>query len=78
VAVARDAEDRELATVRLHGVDGYTLTARLLVWGAQQLRDRRGPAGARGPVEAFGLDVVTRALAGAGLPEVTTRRRART
>lgn len=74
VAVARDADGRELATVRLHGVDGYTLTARLLAWGAQQLRERPGPAGARGPVEAFGLDAVARALAGAGLARVATRR----
>jgi short subunit dehydrogenase-like uncharacterized protein len=78
VAVARDANQEELATVRLHGVDGYTLTARLLLWGARQLQEGPSPAGARGPVEAFGLDRVARALAGAGLPEVTTRRRART
>ena len=78
VAVARDGAGQELATVRLHGVDGYTLTARLLVWGAQRLRDTPVPAGARAPVEAFGLDVMTRALAGAGLPRVATGRRART
>jgi short subunit dehydrogenase-like uncharacterized protein len=74
VAIARDADGEELATVRLHGVDGYTLTARLLVWGARELREAPGPAGARGPVEAFGLDAVERALAGAGLPRVATRR----
>ncbi|MEO8899207.1 MAG: hypothetical protein ABI352_08635 [Candidatus Dormibacter sp.] len=74
VAIARDAEGQELATVCLHGVDGCTLTARLLVWGAQQLRERAGPAGARGPVEAFGLAAVAAALAGAGLPRVATRR----
>jgi short subunit dehydrogenase-like uncharacterized protein len=78
VAVARDKGGRELATVRLHGVDGYTLTACLLVWGARQLQEGPCPAGARGPVEAFGLDRVVRALADAGLSEVTTRRRART
>ena len=78
VAVARDQGGQELATVRLHGVDGYTLTARLLLWGALQLREGRNPAGARGPVEAFGLDRVARALADAGLPEITVRRRART
>jgi short subunit dehydrogenase-like uncharacterized protein len=74
VAVARDANEQELATVRLHGVDGYTLTARLLVWGARQLRERPSPAGARGPIEAFGLDAATRMLAAAGLPQVPTRR----
>ncbi|MDQ6856125.1 MAG: saccharopine dehydrogenase NADP-binding domain-containing protein, partial [Candidatus Dormibacteraeota bacterium] len=43
VAVARDVNGRELATVRLEGVDAYTLTARLLVWGAIQLRDGASP-----------------------------------
>lgn len=75
VAVARDAAGAELATVRLSGVDVYTLTARLLAWAARQLRDGAAPAaGARGPVEAFGLDTMARALAGAGLPVVATRR----
>jgi short subunit dehydrogenase-like uncharacterized protein len=78
VAVARDANHEELATVRLHGVDAYTLTARLLLWGARQLQEGPSPAGARGPVEALGLDRVARALADAGLPEVATKGRART
>lgn len=69
VAVARDARGRELARARLHGVDGYTLTARLLAWGALRLRDGTAPtAGARGPIEAFGLDTMVRTLADAGLP----------
>ena len=71
VAVARDRRDRPLASVRLEGIDAYTLTARLLAWTARQLRDGADPpAGARGPVEAFGLDTMARALAGAGLPRV--------
>ena len=71
VAVARDASGAALATVRLHGIDAYTLTGRLLAWGAVQLRDGPPPPpGARGPVEAFGLDTMVRALAGAGLPRV--------
>jgi short subunit dehydrogenase-like uncharacterized protein len=74
VAVARSADGRKLATVRLSGGDPYTLTARLLVWGAQQLRDRQVRAGARGPVEAFGLDAMVAALAGAGMTQVATRR----
>jgi short subunit dehydrogenase-like uncharacterized protein len=75
VAVARTVDGRVLSSVRLHGVDPYTLTARLLVWGALRLRDHPPPApGARGPVEAFGLDTMTRALAGMGLPQVATRR----
>jgi short subunit dehydrogenase-like uncharacterized protein len=71
VAVARDASGRELATVRLRGVDGYTLTGRLIAWAAIELRDGASPPpGARGPVEAFGLDTMARALAAAGLPRV--------
>jgi short subunit dehydrogenase-like uncharacterized protein len=71
VAVARSARGRELAGARLHGVDPYTLTARLLVWAALHLRDGAAPPpGARGPVEAFGLGPMARALAGAGLPRV--------
>jgi len=71
VAVARDARGRALGSARLHGVDGYTMTARLLVWGALRLRDGTAPPpGARGPVEAFGLGTMARALAGAGLPRV--------
>jgi short subunit dehydrogenase-like uncharacterized protein len=71
VAVSRTARDRELGGARLHGLDAYTLTARLLVWGAVHLRDGAAPApGARGPVEAFGLETMARALADAGLPRV--------
>lgn len=71
VAVARDFGGTPLATVRLEGIDVYTLTARLLAWGAVRLRDGATPAaGARGPVEAFGLDIMARALADAGLPRV--------
>jgi short subunit dehydrogenase-like uncharacterized protein len=71
VAVARDARGRQLATARLEGVDAYTLTARLLAWGATQLRDGASPpAGARGPIEAFGVGTMARALAAAGLPRV--------
>ena len=71
VAVARDARGNELASARLEGVDPYTLTARLLVWGGLRLLDGAAPpAGARGPVEAFGPDTMARALADAGLPRV--------
>lgn len=71
VAVARDRTGRELRTVRLRGIDPYTLTARLLAWAAVRLRDEPPPGGgARGPVEAFGLETMTRALADSGLPQV--------
>jgi short subunit dehydrogenase-like uncharacterized protein len=71
VAIARDASGAELARALLEGIDPYTLTARLLAWGATALRDGASARpGARGPVEAFGLDTVTRALADAGLARV--------
>jgi len=67
VAVARDAGGRKLAAVHLTGGDPYSFTAPILAWAAgtaaaQGVR----PAGALGPVEAFGLDSLESACAGAG------------
>ena len=68
LAVASDADGNELAKVRLAGTDGYTLTARLMVWAALQLeRGERPTPGTRGPLEAFGLDALVVALEDAGL-----------
>jgi short subunit dehydrogenase-like uncharacterized protein len=68
VAVASDARDRELAQVRLRGPDPYTLTARLLTWGAQQAAAHGVPAtGALGPVDAFGLEALQQGASAAGL-----------
>jgi short subunit dehydrogenase-like uncharacterized protein len=68
VALAADAKGRELAQVRLRGPDPYTLTARLLAWGA---RRAAGPGlastGALGPVDAFGLEALQAGAAEAGL-----------
>ena len=74
VAVAGDADGRELAAVHLTGGDPYSFTAPILAWAAgtaaaQGVR----PAGALGPVEAFGLDSLESACAGAGFPREPRR-----
>jgi short subunit dehydrogenase-like uncharacterized protein len=71
VAVASDAGGRELAQVRLRGPDPYTLTARLLTWGAQRAAASGVPGtGALGPVDAFGLEALQQGAAAAGLHRV--------
>jgi short subunit dehydrogenase-like uncharacterized protein len=68
VAVAADAGGRELAQVRLGGPDPYTLTARLLAWGARRAAGHGLLAtGALGPVDAFGLEALRAGAASAGL-----------
>ena len=68
VAAAADDAGRELATVRLHGPDPYTLTARLLAWGAGRAAGHGlASTGALGPVDAFGLAVLQAGAAAAGL-----------
>jgi short subunit dehydrogenase-like uncharacterized protein len=67
VAVAGDAGGRTLAAVHLTGGDPYSFTAPVLAWAAgvacaQGVR----PAGALGPVEAFGLGSLESACADAG------------
>jgi short subunit dehydrogenase-like uncharacterized protein len=68
VATAYDRSGAELAQVRLVSGDPYRLTADLLAWGAQRAAGHgvSGP-GALGPVEAFGLDVLTTGAAEFGL-----------
>ena len=71
VAVAADDGGRELATVRLHGPDPYTLTARLLAWGAGRAAGHGlASTGALGPVDAFGLEALEQGAATAGLERV--------
>jgi hypothetical protein len=68
VAVAADAQGRELAQVRLRGPDPYTLTARLLAWGAGRAAGHGlAGTGALGPVDAFGLETLQAGAAAAGL-----------
>lgn len=70
-ADATDAVGRALAQVRLSGPNPYDLTADLLAWGAVMLATTPVGAGALGPVDAFGLDVLERACADMGLVAVT-------
>jgi short subunit dehydrogenase-like uncharacterized protein len=67
-ALAYDAAGRELAEVRLDGVDGYTFTGRFLAWAAEQAADPglQG-TGALGPAEAFGLERLEQGVAEAGI-----------
>jgi hypothetical protein len=73
VAVAGDADGRELAQVRLRGPGPYRLTAALLAWGAGRAAGQgvRG-TGALAPVEAFGLAALQAGAAQAGLERVGT------
>ena len=67
VASAADASGRELAVVHLTGGDPYSFTAPMLAWAAgQAAADGVRPAGALGPVEAFGADPLESACADAG------------
>jgi short subunit dehydrogenase-like uncharacterized protein len=67
VAVARAPSGRDLATVHLTGGDPYSFTASILAWAAgQAAAGGVRPAGAPGPVEAFGADLLERACAAAG------------
>ncbi len=71
LAVASDAGGRELATVRLRGVNPYDFTAGMLAWGA--MRAASGgllATGALGPVDGFGLDELEAGVAGAGISQV--------
>ena len=67
VALAGDASGRKLAAVHLTGTDPYSFTAAILAWAAGRAAARGvGPAGALGPVEAFGLGSLEAACAAAG------------
>ena len=67
VAVARDAGGRKLAAVHLIGGDPYSFTAPILAWAAgNAATDGVRPAGAIGPVEAFGAAALENACASAG------------
>jgi short subunit dehydrogenase-like uncharacterized protein len=67
VAVARDPSGRYLAAAHLTGGDPYSFTASILAWAAgKAAADGARPAGALGPAEAFGADILERACADAG------------
>ncbi|MFI7627145.1 saccharopine dehydrogenase NADP-binding domain-containing protein [Microbispora rosea] len=68
VAEAYDAGGRRLAAVHLVGGDPYEFTAGVLAWAATTaLAKGVHGTGALGPVDAFGLDALTRGCAEAGM-----------
>jgi short subunit dehydrogenase-like uncharacterized protein len=68
VAVAADATGAQLATVHLTGRDPYSFTAEILAWAAcLAAAGQPRPAGALGPVQAFGSGPLERACADAGI-----------
>jgi short subunit dehydrogenase-like uncharacterized protein len=74
VGTAYDASGAELAQVHLASGDPYQLTADLLAWGAQRAAEHgvSGP-GALGPVEAFGVKVLSAGAVEAGLRNLAGR-----
>ena len=69
--MARDEAGRELASVRLEGRDPYTFTGRMMAWIAGHLATGNvTEAGALGPVDAFGIDELERAVTAAGIRRV--------
>jgi len=67
VAVAGDANGTTLAAAHLSGGDPYSFTAPMLAWAAGRAAAQGvRPAGALGPVEAFGLGSLENACASAG------------
>ncbi|MEU6415110.1 saccharopine dehydrogenase [Microbispora sp. NPDC046933] len=68
VAEAYDGEGRRLAAVHLAGGDPYEFTAGVLAWAATTaLAEGVHGTGALGPVDAFGLDALTRGCAEVGM-----------
>ncbi|GAA4212416.1 hypothetical protein [Microbispora amethystogenes] len=68
VAEAYDARGRRLSSVHLSGGDPYEFTAGVLAWAATTaLAEGVRGTGALGPVDAFGLDALTRGCAAAGM-----------
>jgi short subunit dehydrogenase-like uncharacterized protein len=73
VAVAGDASGRDLAVAHLTGGDPYSFTAPMLAWAAARAATQGvQPAGALGPVEAFGLGNLETACADAGFSRTDT------
>ena len=63
VAIAYGPGGEELSRVEVRGVNGYTFTGAALAWGAgTAAAGGIEKAGALGPAEAFGLDVLEAGL----------------
>ena len=74
VALAGDAGGRKLTAVHLTGGDPYSFTAPMLAWAAgKAAAEGVRPAGALGPVEAFGADPLESACADAGFHRERTK-----
>ena len=70
VAEALDDAGDVVATVGTNGVSGYEFTGSVLAWAAEETaagRAAQAGAGARGPVEAFGLDRLEAGCAECGI-----------
>jgi short subunit dehydrogenase-like uncharacterized protein len=71
VAIAYGPGGEELSAVEVGGVNGYTFTGAALAWGAgTAAAGGIEKAGALGPAEAFGLDVLEAGCAEAGITRV--------
>lgn len=71
LAEARNPAGVVLGRARLEGVNGYDFTAAMLAWSAETARGGALLAtGALGPVDGFGLDVLERGVAEAGISRV--------
>ena len=70
VGEALDASGDIIATVGTEGISGYEFTGLILAWAAEETaagRAAQAGAGARGPVEAFGLDRLEAGCAECGI-----------
>jgi uncharacterized protein YbjT (DUF2867 family) len=71
LATAHDSSGRQLAEVRVEGVNGYDFTGRILAWGAETAAaGGMNGRGALGPVEAFRLDELEAGCREAGIERV--------
>ncbi|MFH5207328.1 hypothetical protein [Antrihabitans spumae] len=70
-AIARDDAGRIVEQVTLAGPDPYTMTGRLLGYGAAHATDHPLTPGVHGPVAAFGLSELHSAAIDLGIFEVT-------
>lgn len=67
-AIAYGSGGEELAEVHLSGTDGYDFTAGFIAWAARRAASAGVEAtGAIGPLQAFGLEVLEKGAAEAGL-----------
>ncbi len=74
IAIAYDENGKALSRFELEGVHGYTFTANMLAWVADNLGQHEvTQAGALGPVEVFGANKLLEACEESGLKSVGER-----